>query len=340
MPVQQSKESEKYVSNHSKNLNLCSRATYDNRNHSCQALPPSEECGHDEDENRHRDGSYRQGELRFVSLHNNHKLHGKSKEEKKVEFEKGDVDLKGQIPSLHAEVGRNVLVDGPCKFVVQLPRRNREEASTNSQNNGYGNEKWLRLAPNCKVDIGGPCQDYNRLVNLLHLHGAVDEKTNIIHAQTDDLNSILETQSVPNEDKLVEETKYVKGEEGRDSARRGLILRTLFGVDLKGRKHISEAGVNAKDPLKCRADEITLQVSGLRLLVQSQSTRMSSSMVNWVGTCRKTCSEEAHGPDILLVGGSRQWVHTMDLPGLRGGKLSPRDRIFPSAPARSVKPRQ
>jgi hypothetical protein len=47
---------------------------------------------------------------------------------------------------------------------------------------------------------------------------------------------------------LVKEAEYVKGKEGGNRARRGLVLRTILGVDLEGRKHISERRVNRKDP--------------------------------------------------------------------------------------------
>ena len=64
-------------------------------------------------------------------------------------------------------------------------------------------------------------------------------------------------------------------------------------------------------------------------------------MVNWVGTCRKTCSGEAHELDILLVGGIRHlWADMMDLADLQGGKTWPRDRKLPFAPWRSEEARK
>jgi hypothetical protein len=85
MPVQQSKESEKQVSQHSERCLFL--VTYDSQDHSSQVLPPSPKCGHDEDENGHGNGGDGQCELGLVSLHNDHELHCESKEEEEVEFE-------------------------------------------------------------------------------------------------------------------------------------------------------------------------------------------------------------------------------------------------------------
>ena len=111
-----------------------------------------------------------------MRLHNNHKLHSESEEEEKVEFEQGNVDLKGQISSLHSQVGRDMLVNGPRKFVVELPGTNGKQRGADGQDTGYGNEKWLRLAPNGKINI----PSCGQLKDGLLLHGAVDEQTDII----------------------------------------------------------------------------------------------------------------------------------------------------------------
>ena len=84
-----------------------------------------------------------------MGLYNDHKLHCKAKEEEEVEFQKSDVDLKRQISPLHSKVGRDVFVDGPRKFIVELPRCHREEDAAERQDARYGNEEWLCLAPDC-----------------------------------------------------------------------------------------------------------------------------------------------------------------------------------------------
>src|SRR2546423_8359525 len=108
MRVHRSRESSKHVSQYSRGDRCLSCLTYDSQDHPNQVLVPRPDCSHDENEDSHWDSDYCQCKLRLVGLHDNYKLHRKSQEEEEVELQKGNVDLKCQISSLHAKVGGNV----------------------------------------------------------------------------------------------------------------------------------------------------------------------------------------------------------------------------------------
>ena len=70
------------------------RNAYNDGNHSGKALFPSKIPGHDENEDRNRDGGDRQTKFNVFHIHHDdHELDGESKEEKEVEFEECDVNL-------------------------------------------------------------------------------------------------------------------------------------------------------------------------------------------------------------------------------------------------------
>jgi hypothetical protein len=56
-------------------------------------------------------------------------------------------------------------------------------------------------------------------LNLSHLDGAVDEKTEIARTQTNHLNGVFHAQCVINQDQLVDKTETVESEEGGDGFR-------------------------------------------------------------------------------------------------------------------------
>ena len=74
---------------------------------------------------------------------------------------------------------------------------------------------------------------------------SINEKSNIVHAQADDLNGVFEAQGIVDQDKLIEETEDVECEEGWDCGLRlqvrvaSGILFMIFKIDLKGSEDIS-----------------------------------------------------------------------------------------------------
>jgi len=68
------------------------------------------------------------------------KLDGETKAEKEVEFQEGDVDLVGKVAALHTQVGGNVFVDGPGKFVVELVSAECHNNGEKGQDTRDGNQ--------------------------------------------------------------------------------------------------------------------------------------------------------------------------------------------------------
>lgn len=74
------------------------------------------------------------------------------------------------------------------------------------------------MKPNGSVDVSIITEVKDGLFDLLHLDSAIYQQSQIVEAKADDLNCILESQGIPHEDQLIDETEDVKREEGRDGA--------------------------------------------------------------------------------------------------------------------------
>lgn len=75
-----------------------SKVQKNNKNHSEMVLPTRPEACHDKNHNRHRDGGNCEIEFDLKRLSDDNKeLHGKAQEEKEVEFEEGNIDLRISI---------------------------------------------------------------------------------------------------------------------------------------------------------------------------------------------------------------------------------------------------
>lgn len=146
-------------------------------------------------------------------------MDGESQEEEEIELEDRDINLVLEISALHSQVGRDSLVDGPGKLIVQFPGAAGQENGADCQNDRYGDQERLGIGPDVLADeiIFGQLED--GVSDLIHLNGAVDEKTAVVHDQPNDLNGIFHAQGIPYEQQLIEKAKNVQGEEGRDCSR-------------------------------------------------------------------------------------------------------------------------
>lgn len=102
--------------------------TYDDGYHAYVILLPREKCSEEKDDDCDGNCSKRQGkfDVRLVS-HNDNELNSETQEEKEVEFQQRDVNLIGQIPTLHAEICADMLVNGPRELIVEFPRNARQQ---------------------------------------------------------------------------------------------------------------------------------------------------------------------------------------------------------------------
>ncbi len=96
-----------------------------------------------------------------------------------------------------------MLVNRPGEFVVQFPRNDRHQHRDQSNDARNSNEKWLFLIPNGCIDEILGAKLFNGFIDLIHLHRGVDQKTNVVDAKPDDLDCILQTKSVIDQQQLV-----------------------------------------------------------------------------------------------------------------------------------------
>lgn len=113
--------------------------------------------------------------------------------------------LECQIAPLHLQICADVLVNRPGEFVVQFPRNDRHQHRDQPNDTRNSNEKWLFLVPNGCIDeiLGARAKLFNGFIDLILLYRGVDQKTNVIDAKPDDLNCILQTKSVIDQQQLV-----------------------------------------------------------------------------------------------------------------------------------------
>lgn len=124
-------------------------------------------------------------------------MDGKAEEEEEVEFQEGDVDLEDEVAALHAQIGGDVLVDGPREFVVEFPRDEGQTDGSEAENGGDGDEIWSSTVPDVATLFG---EAHGDVRDLFHLDCAVDEQADVVDDETDDLNGVLQSQAVPDED--------------------------------------------------------------------------------------------------------------------------------------------
>lgn len=87
-----------------------------------------------------------------------------------------------------------MLVDSPCKFVVQFPCHANHQDRSEGDNARNGDEYWLGLVP--EINVQDICQDAYGFLDLFNLHCTVDQQSNIADADSNDLNGVFEAQSV------------------------------------------------------------------------------------------------------------------------------------------------
>lgn len=114
-----------------------------------------------------------------------------------------------------------MLVNGPCKLIVELPRDKGQDCSSDSDQDWDSNQVWLNAWPQkltldqvtwALVAVKMP----HCLIDLADLNRRVDEQSEVVETQSNDLNGILEAQGIIDKHKLVQETKDEEGEVGWD----------------------------------------------------------------------------------------------------------------------------
>jgi hypothetical protein len=126
--------------------------------------------------------------------------------------------LVGQITPLQSQISADVLVDGPCKLIVQLPGDEGKEESRNCHQAGQRYEHRLDIGPELGCNEGIGIEFIGGILDLVELDGGVDENAHVVDDEADDLNGVLQSQGVPHEPQLIQVTKHEDGEIGGDGA--------------------------------------------------------------------------------------------------------------------------
>lgn len=120
--------------------------------------------------------------------------------------------LVGQVTPLQSQISTDVLVDGPRKFVVQLPCFKGKKDGGHSHQAGQGDQHRLDIGPELRFDESALVQLVGGVPDLVELDRSIDENTDVVDDETNDLNGVLQAQSIPDKPQLVEVTEHEDGE--------------------------------------------------------------------------------------------------------------------------------
>ena len=92
--------------------------------------------------------------------------------------------LEGQVSTLHAEIGTDVLVDCPGEFIVQFPRDDGHYHCEERNDTWHCYQVWLNVCPNGRIRLHVVLceQSINRLFNLVVLNRRVYHHSHVVRA--------------------------------------------------------------------------------------------------------------------------------------------------------------
>lgn len=120
-------------------------------------------------------------------------------------------------PLLHPVVGANGLENIPGKDLVELPGDEAHGNSAGRKDTGNGNEERPHIFPHILATTDQRAGRFHFLhsdLNLLDLDGGVDHDGEVGNAHADDLNGVLHTEGIPDNDDFVQKGKDEESEEG------------------------------------------------------------------------------------------------------------------------------
>lgn len=118
---------------------------------------------------------------------------------------------------LHSIIGSNVLQNVPGEFLVQFPSNETEADGANRNNARDSDQNAPNVIPDIEVLHGVlGLQNGDGLIHLVDLNRGVDHESEVRDAYSDDLNGILDAQSVPYKDELVKKAEDEERKESRD----------------------------------------------------------------------------------------------------------------------------
>lgn len=116
-------------------------------------------------------------------------------------MEKNAAHLIREKAPLQPQVGRDVLVDCPSELAVKPPGHEAHQNGAECKDARHSHQTRLQIYPCVRVDVG--TQRLDCLINLIHLNARVGHHAQVVEAQPDDLNRVLQSQRIPRQQQLV-----------------------------------------------------------------------------------------------------------------------------------------
>ena len=100
-----------------------------------------------------------------------------------------------QISPLKPQIGADVFVDGPGKFIVKLPRYDTHQNGADGHDDGQSDCEGLDDCIEIRSQ-GLPATVFfvDGIPNLIRLYRRLDEKADVVNAEPNNLNRVLELQ--------------------------------------------------------------------------------------------------------------------------------------------------
>lgn len=109
-----------------------------------------------------------------------------------------------------------MFIDRPSELGVKFPRDKGKQDCEERQNARRSDEVRLQFGPDNGINSPGIAQRLHRHAHLVDLDSGVDHHAQIINAQADDLDGVLQAQRIPDQNQLVEEAEDEDGEVSGD----------------------------------------------------------------------------------------------------------------------------
>lgn len=188
--------------------------------HADLILDPGEPGSQKQNGNSNGDGG--DGKTEFgvgFERNNNQKLNSEAEEKEEVELQKCDINLVVQETLLHPVVGSYSLKNVPSKDLVELPGSEGHGNGTKAQDAGDGDQVRFYVDPHVVLRVLERAvvpQLTQRLFDLFDLDGSVNHQCEVGNAHANNLNGVLRSQRVPDNNQLVQEAEDEKRQECRD----------------------------------------------------------------------------------------------------------------------------
>jgi hypothetical protein len=150
-------------------------------------------------------------------------------------------DLIGKVSPLQAKVCTDMLVNGPCKLVIEFPCDKCKQNGTQTHDTGQCDKIGAYMFPKMWLNEIVDIQRRYGVADLVKLNSGVDEKSDVVEHETYDLNRVLEAECIPNKNQLVDEAEHENGKIGRNCCCFGVAFAVILEAGLEPREDVSKS---------------------------------------------------------------------------------------------------